>query len=168
MSFRSIDESDQKATTLLMARLQTLAKRFNSAIILTHHLRKTSANDEKQHVDQDAIIGSSALVRQCGNAFILRKCGFDILQLCCVKAWWELPKATTYKLVKSYDGIVFEEAFIENNMTEKRLRLQKFLNETPPEQWPTERELGQKFNIPKSTVHYVCEKLTQDLPKNNV
>ena len=159
MSFRSIDESDQKSTTLLMSRLQALAERFNCAVILTHHLRKSSNGDTNQRIDQDEIVGSSALVRQCGNAFILRNVGFEIKQLACVKAWWEIPKAITYRMYREAGEIYFEEALADDDMTERRLELQKFLKETPQENWPSYSELGTKFKIPKATVGRICQKI---------
>ena len=66
---------------------------------------------------------------------------------------------------KELGEIVFNES---DDMTKRRLALQDFLKETPQEDWPTCRELGQQFKIPKSTVARICEKFTQSLPEKSV
>lgn len=159
MSFQNGDESEQKNMVGIMTNLMTIAQLRNCAVVVTHHLRKGSKDDKQKQVSQDEIIGSSAIVRLCGNAFVLQKIGFSTYQLSPVKAWWEMPKSLTYEMVKEHDEIYFNEVEINHDLTDRRLELEDFLKNLPDGEKVTVNEMCRKFHIyNKNTVRYCLTK----------
>ena len=127
MSFRRDDENSAQSTRDLMSRLHFLAESLNCAVIGTHHLRKKQGDKKgDKSIDQDEIIGSSALVRMAGTAFILSR-GFECSRLECVKSWWEEPKKLLYQMKNNCGLIQFEMADEYNDFTEKRLRTEQYV-----------------------------------------
>lgn len=131
MSFRSNDENSSKETKMALSRIQYLAEKFDCAILLTHHLRKRDKRNEKQDIDQDEIIGTSALVRTAALCYILTNSAVpNIRKLTCVKTWWKCPDATFYKMVDTGEGTIdFAECDDCDSMTSQRQRVEKRLME---------------------------------------
>lgn len=125
MSFRRDDENSAQSTRDMCSRLQFLAGSCHCAVIAAHHLRKKQQG-HKDNIDQDEIIGSSALVRMAGVALILSKVN-GIVRSDCVKSWWKEPPHFIYEMSDKSGKITFEIADPFNDETEKRLRVQKYI-----------------------------------------
>jgi RecA-family ATPase len=63
MAFHSSDENKAREMKPIYAYLDKLAKRFNIAVVASHHVSKTKRNERKVKMDQDDAIGSSMLQR---------------------------------------------------------------------------------------------------------
>lgn len=174
MSFRDDDENGAQDTSVLMMRLQAIAETLDCAIIITHHLRKSQAarTDDgfgTQRVDQDEIIGSSALVRQCGVAYILLRFGDEFI-LRPVKTWWAEPKATTYLMTVDEGKVEFEDADPTKSSMSVRMKVEGYILSCETTEQFTVADLMQKFNANRSTVARViaryCEKVGDTGGKN--
>lgn len=128
MSFRRDDENSSQSTRDMMTRLQFIADNNNVAVIATHHLRKSDKRERNQSIDQDEIIGSSALVRLASSAFIMVK-RYQANSLHCVKSWWKIPPTLIYKMKECDGKILFEPADESDDVTEKRLRAERYITE---------------------------------------
>lgn len=127
MSFRRDDENSAQSTRDLCARLQSLAENNNCAVIATHHLRKADKREKAMsELDQDEIIGSSALVRMAGTAFIMTK-RYKAVKLTCVKSWWKVPPVFLYEMKEADGKMYFELAEISDDITEARLRAERWI-----------------------------------------
>ena len=151
MSFRSDDENAMQNTNTMLSNLQALAEQFNVAIVATHHVRKRQ-NGAKERIDQDELIGSSALVRQTAVAFILSKHGNNYA-LTPVKTWWKMDRPIEYRMIERMGQIVFDEAKFEDggNMTSRRLRAEEYLQHLEPDETVTAKEISDKFGFNKDT-----------------
>ncbi len=175
MSFRDDDENGAQDTSLMMARLQALADNLNAAVIVTHHLRKsamqqTNGEGFRQRIDQDEIIGSSALVRQCGVAYILVKYGEKTFCLKPVKTWWENSKDVLYRMYSELGEIRFDIP-LDENATIIRLKVEEFIKAQTEGQVFTAMELCEKFKISKPSCYRVfdrlCERAFPEQTKSN-
>lgn len=128
MSFRRDDENSAQSTRDMMSRLQFIADNGNAAILATHHLRKSDKKERHQNIDQDEIIGSSALVRLSSSAFIMTK-NYNAVALHCVKSWWKVPPKLAYLMKEIGGQIEFEVADDSDDITEKRLRAERYVQE---------------------------------------
>lgn len=128
MSFRRDDENTSQSTKDMMSRLIYLAEQTGTAILATHHLRKGTKKDfdNNDGMSQDEIIGSSALVRMAGTAFIMSK-NYKAIKLQCVKSWWKEPPQLLYEMREINGGIDFNFSSEEDDMTEKRLRAERWI-----------------------------------------
>ena len=63
------DESKSKDVNPVMAFLERLAVKFNTAPILVHHIRKRLSREQLLPIDQDDVIGSSSFLRKGGFLF---------------------------------------------------------------------------------------------------
>ena len=159
MSFRSDDESNMLNSNTMMSNLQAMAKSLNMAIVATHHVRKRQ-NGAKDRIDQDELIGSSALVRQTAVAFILSKRGHNYA-LTPVKTWWKMERPIEYRMVDSiYGQVVFEEARFEDggNITDRRLRCEEYLQHLQDDETVTVKGIADKFNFSKNFAQSIIEK----------
>lgn len=157
MSFRSDDENTMVNSNLMMMNLKSIAETLNCAVIVTHHVRKRQG--DKQRIDQDEIVGSSAIVRQCGAAFILSRQGYNYA-LKPVKSWWELPNVYEYRMEKEFGLVTFTEPSWteETNITERRLKVERFLKSLQDDETITVTELCEHFKVSKPTARYALDK----------
>lgn len=99
ISFRNDDENASKETSRLLRKLIGIATDFDCAILISHHVRKQKQQEDNKARSQDDIIGSSAIIRLCGTAFIMeRKNNNTYIHLRCVKSWWEKPQDIFWRL----------------------------------------------------------------------
>lgn len=161
MSFRSDDENAMQNTNTMLSNLQALAEQYNVAIVATHHVRKRQ-NGAKERIDQDELIGSSALVRQTAVAFILSKRGYNY-SLTPVKTWWKIEKPVEYRMIEQFGQVVFDEAKFEDggNMTQRRLRAEEYLQHLEDDETVTVKEIADKFGFDKVTAQKIIVKHCQ-------
>lgn len=151
MSFRSDDENNAKDTNGVLSKLKTIAENCNCAVIGTHHVRKKASGDTVNRIDQDEIIGSSAMVRRAGTAFILDKNGdTSCVSLRCVKSWWRNPIDFFYRMRQTVDGIEFEIDDPYNNITEKRIRCEKYIKSMPKTTLLAVSDVAKAMNVSES------------------
>jgi len=160
MSFRDDNENEAKDTSMMIQRLQALAEKTNTAIIATHHLRKADGKSGNQKFDQDEIIGSSALVRLVGTAFILSKTGLTNYVLKPVKTWWGNSEPIYYRMFEKNEEIFFEYGD-SNDMTQKRMDAEKFIFSQPADTKLTARLIMDMFGLPKATVYRILDKFAE-------
>lgn len=99
ISFRAEDESDQKATSLMLGGLRRVAENHNCAIVLSHHLRKRKARDHNLPITQDDIIGTGAFTRLASIAYTLSPVQFsESIMFSCVKSWWRKPRPRVFAI----------------------------------------------------------------------
>lgn len=159
MSFRSDDENSMQNTNTMLLNLQALAEEFECAIVATHHIRKRQ-NGAKERIDQDEIIGSSALVRQVAVAYMLTRRG-AIHVLTPVKTWWKSKDDIQYRLKDDDFGLVhFVEPPMnaENvNMTERRLHIKEYLQSLDDDETITTGDIAKRFNCTRETARKFLE-----------
>lgn len=106
LSFHTRDESKATEMNEIFQNLIGIAKRYNVAIVLTHHLRKSQ--QKKTDITQDEIIGSSVITRLCACCFTLIK-SRDGTLLKCVKTWYEEPPLMKFVLKSDGDAGLLPE-----------------------------------------------------------
>lgn len=157
MSFRSDDENAMQNSNIMLSRLQYLADSFSCAIIVTHHIRKRQSGVQER-IDQDEIVGSSALVRQSGCAWILTKNGRNYA-LHPVKTWWKVPELIEWRMVDRGGEIFFDEAKWEEggNVTTRRLRAEDYLRHLEPDETVTVKDIADKFGFGKPFAQQIIQ-----------
>lgn len=154
MSFRDKDESDQVTSSAMMTNVRRIAESTGAAVICTHHLRKKSTqatHQEGSQLDQDEIIGSSAIVRTASTAFILT--GKNVKTLKCVKTWWIEPEQLQYKMVVQPDNkISFVPATDTDNETTKRLKMYNILQRLKGTEFSVQ-EIATRYGVSRNTVY---------------
>lgn len=127
IAFRDEDESKQGDTSRTLKRLLSIARKTNSAIVLTHHTRKRKRGDDGKPT-QDDIIGSSAIIRLCATAWTMHQDETSpYTSLACVKTWYRRPETLYWRLQSNPDGTVRFERATSENITEQRNKVSKFL-----------------------------------------
>jgi len=107
-SLTDIEESSQKDTAELFQKLIVIAEKYNCAIVIIHHLRKSSRKERAMSVDLDDIIGSSIITRLASLVVVLtkdRETGRVYINV--VKTWYqeqEIP--TMFKVTTEDSGYV--------------------------------------------------------------
>lgn len=141
VSFRAGDENDARDTARVLSFLIGVARANNCAIIIAHHLRKRKRKDYDE-TTQDDVIGSSAMTRLCGTAFILEREGENaFVALKCVKSWWRVPETIYWRLNQNGNALSFSRPDLGENLTQARLACERYLQEMPPEELITARGL---------------------------
>lgn len=79
ISFHTADESKQAEMTAVYSFLLKTASAFSCAIVVNHHTRKRNTKAPLVQRTQDDIIGSSAGVRLCADAYLLEHISDDII-----------------------------------------------------------------------------------------
>ena len=100
VSFMNADESELRGTRSVLARLLRLATTLDIAIVLNHHLRKSSSEQSSSGVTLDDVIGSSAISRIACNVYGV-KAGINGsgATLTCLKTWYRKPQDLSFRLV---------------------------------------------------------------------
>ena len=109
LAFISSDESDMKTLRDVFGRLKLTAEKFNSAIVVNHHLRKRSGGSPSSSVagiDVDDFIGSSVISRYACNMFTVKKTDDGLVTVSCVKSWFKAPNIFSYSLKDRDDGTI--------------------------------------------------------------
>ena len=133
ISFRADDENASKETSRLLRKLQGIAQENNCAIVISHHLRKKKRGDDGES-NQNDIIGSSAITRLCGTAFIMEHQATNAYtKLQCVKTWWNKP-APIYWKIETGKTVKLVKASIGDDMTQNRLIVQEYLSSMTPDE----------------------------------
>ena len=102
------DESKSKDVNPVMAFLERLAVKFNTAPILVHHIRKRLSREQMLPIDQDDVIGSSSFLRKGGFLFTVEPLPDDQKTILVKnpKSWLEKIHSFTYKLESGiYGGV---------------------------------------------------------------
>ena len=173
MSFRDDDENTAKDTSLMMQRLQALAENNNAAVIVTHHVRKSPSENKSggrvQRIDQDEIIGSSALVRQSACAYILTKHVHSVYKLTSVKTWFDKKPEFMYKMLEDGTGHVYFTEACDDDWTNSRLKIENYIASHEKGQQITIAEVKEHFagTVPPATVERIvakkCEKVSHGI-----
>lgn len=129
ISFRNDDENASKETSRLLRKLIGIAADHNCAILISHHVRKQKQQDDTKARTQDDIIGSSAIIRLCGTAFLMeRKNNNAYIVLRCVKSWWEKPQNIFWRLrTNAKTGNIDIETAELDNMTTAGQRCRAYI-----------------------------------------
>lgn len=128
ISFRNDDENASKETSRLFRKLIGIADKNNCAIIISHHVRKRKTSERDLPASQDEIIGSSAITRLAGTAFLLTradKAAYTKLE--CVKSWWEQPSSVFWRIKSNNDGTVSIITTDNDDITEANRRCKKYV-----------------------------------------
>lgn len=88
-SLTTIEENSQKDTSLIFSKLMTLAEKYNCAIIILHHLRKSGRKEREMSSELDDVIGSSIITRLASVVIILEKRNENSVILRTVKTWYD-------------------------------------------------------------------------------
>lgn len=155
MSFRNSDESNQYVSNTMMTNVRRIAEANNTAVICTHHLRKRSSEQMVQQIDQDEIIGSSALVRNASCAFTLTGQG-SVKTLKCVKTWWKKPETLTYEMKDVEGKVDFQPTTQTDNESLKRLKIYNILQRTKGTEIGI-AELAREYKVSRCTVYNALE-----------
>lgn len=130
IAFRSDDENASKETSRLLNSLIGVARKTDTAIVITHHIRKRKRKDDGE-TTQDDIIGSSAITRLCATAWIMTKDPKSVFtKLSCAKSWWEKPPVLYWNIKKTKSGIELQKGGI-TNYTEARETVDRYLQAQP-------------------------------------
>lgn len=108
-SLTDIEESSQKDTAELFQKLIIVAEKYNCAIIINHHLRKSSRKERFMNANLDDIIGSSIITRLASVALILNKdASTGRVLISVAKTWYQDDtfNGQSYKVVNNDDGSV--------------------------------------------------------------
>ena len=107
-SLTEIEESSQKDTAELFQKLIIVAEMYNCAIVIVHHLRKSSRKERAMSIDLDDIIGSSIITRLASLVLVLSKDReTKRVYINVVKTWYqenEIPEM--FKVVTQDNGYV--------------------------------------------------------------
>ena len=83
-------ENDNQGLIETFTWLYGLAKKYNIAVLVVHHIRKRLFNERKKPLELEDIIGGSAITRYCAAAFALEfddKYGMNIIRK--LKHWYK-------------------------------------------------------------------------------
>lgn len=105
VAFCDCDESDMIQMRGVFTRLSALASKFNCAIVLNHHLRKSQNGASSKTVTQDDIIGSSIIGRLACSMYTLTPAD-DLITVDCVKSWFKKPSRFSYGISQDVEGYV--------------------------------------------------------------
>lgn len=126
MAFKSGDENSSKEIMPVMTNLKRIAEFSHTAVLVTHHLRKKDRRNPVESLDQDEIIGSSAIVRSVSMAYIMEGNENKIIKN--VKSWWETPQPFVFSIVPTDIGIGFKRQIdLIENATTKRLSIENYI-----------------------------------------
>lgn len=100
-SLTTIEENSQKETANLFQKLLVVAEKYNCAIVIVHHLRKSSRKERAMSIDLDDVIGSSIITRLASIVLVLTKDKeSQKIFVNVVKSWYasnEIPKCFKVK-----------------------------------------------------------------------
>lgn len=108
ISWHSIDESKQAEMTSIYTFLLRLAKSFECAVVVNHHMRKRPANDTGRKYTQDDVIGSSAGVRIASSVYLITPEdlgeGVSKMYVHNVKSWDKKVPGFSYQFITNDEG----------------------------------------------------------------
>lgn len=97
-------ENDNQALIKVFSFLRKIARKYNIALVIVHHIRKRLSNERKNSLELEDIIGGSAISRYCAVAYALEyndRYGMNVIKT--LKFWYKnRPKSIGYK---AYDDI---------------------------------------------------------------
>ena len=108
ISFHRQDESAQKEITDIYAFLSKIATKFDCAVLISHHLRKSKASSVTaiNSMSQDEVIGTSAMARLASTVFaIYRVPGTSRNLVKNVKNWLPEIPDFTYEIKSTADEV---------------------------------------------------------------
>ena len=92
-------ENDNQALIQVFVWLKKIARKYNIAVVVVHHIRKRLSNERKNPLELEDVIGGSAITRYCAVAYALEyndKYGMNIIKT--LKFWYKnRPKTIGYK-----------------------------------------------------------------------
>lgn len=149
LAFMGSDESEMKAMRDIFTRLKNLAETLNLAVVINHHLRKSSG---QEFISIDDFIGSSAISRIACCLFSLTNNGTDVITVECLKSWYQKPKTFNFKL-SNFGNSMYITNGLGADMAHKKIDdVRTFLQHND---WVTVAEVAAKLQMhPQST--YRC------------
>lgn len=149
ISFRNDDENASKETSRLFRKLIGVADKYNCAIVISHHVRKRKTAERDMPATQDEIIGSSAITRLSGVAFMLSRAqNAQYTKLECVKSWWNKPPAIYWRIRNKPSGEISIEYAETDNITDGRLRCEEYIRSMQPNEGTTVEALSKACSSP--------------------
>lgn len=160
ISFHDADENKSKEMQPIFAKLQRIAKKYQCAIVCSHHLRKTER--KRQVIDQDEFIGSSLGVRLAASAFQLVE-GPNCILVYNVKSWFEKVSTFGFVITKgelsNKTDLEYIESPLETNKAKKRI--EKIATEVEPNVQFTAKDVADELQIDKSYTRAILMNLVQ-------
>lgn len=98
-------ENDNTALAQVFNNLSKLAKQYDTAIIIVHHIRKRLSNEQEKPLTWNDIIGGSAIVRYCAQVYGLefsRKYEMNVITT--LKTWKKARRPIGYKIDEDFYG----------------------------------------------------------------
>lgn len=153
LAFLSGDESDMKSMRDNFTRLQVLAQKIDCAVIVNHHLRKSSG---QEYITIDDFIGSSAISRIACCLFSLKNDGEDVITVECLKSWYQKPRTFNFKIVNR-SNMVFITNGAGIDMVRKPIDdVRTLLNNS---EWVTVAETAAKLHMHPRAAYRCLERL---------
>ncbi len=126
-------ENDNTAIGQIMNSVSLLAKQYNTAIIIVHHIRKRLSNEQERPLTWNDIIGGSAIVRYCAQVYGLEfSKQYEMPVITTLKTWKKPRKPIGYKIEEEFYGRPHLEIIPNLKDLEDKLA-NKIASSTPPD-----------------------------------
>lgn len=159
ISFHRQDESAQKEITGIYAFLTSVAKRFDCAILISHHLRKSKLSSAK--ISQDEVIGTSAMSRLASTVFVVQRLQNTNRNLVKnVKNWLPQVPDFTYEIKNYEDSVeISYSTTVESEVSFLRDKILNYLKGEGLGVFKSSRNIMEDLDFKKkrSTMGYIRE-----------
>lgn len=157
LAFMGSDESEMKAMRDIFTRLKNLAESLDLAVVINHHLRKSSGTE---FISIDDFIGSSAISRIACCLFSLSNNGSDVITVECLKSWYQKSKTFSFKLTNVNNSIYITNGMGIDMAHKKIDDVRSLLNNSD---WVTVAEVAAKLKMHPRSAYRCLEQLIVQL-----